>query len=73
MYLQESNNETIIIDEDILNNLINIGNLYMADLRQLEKTRFSPKTQTTVDSLLSTIISSKEHIVYEMPSYLLKK
>ena len=72
MYLQESNNETIIIDEDILNNLINIGNLYMADLRQLEKTRFSPKTQTTVDSLLSTIISSKEHIVYEMPSYLLK-
>ena len=72
LYLQETNNETVIIDEDILPSLINVDYVYTADLMQLENESFTPKTQNIIDDLLMGVKRAKCNIVQEMPSYLLK-
>jgi len=72
LYLQETNNDTVIIDEDILSNLINVDYVYTADLMQLEREAFSEKTQNIIDDLLMSVKKAKCNIIQEMPSYLIK-
>ena len=72
LYLQETNNDTVIIDEDILSNLINVDYVYTADLMKLEREVFSTKTQNIIDDLLMSVKKAKFNIIQEMPSYLIK-
>jgi len=72
LYLQETNNDTVIIDEDILSNLINVDYVFTADLMQLEREVFSEKTQNIIDDLLMGVKKAKFNIIQEMPSYLIK-
>jgi hypothetical protein len=72
LYLQETNNDIVIIDEDILSNLINVDYVFTADLMKLEREVFSTKTQNIIDDLLMSVKKAKCNIVQEMPSYLIK-